>query len=57
MTFEEILDHAIALLRVAGKIVRKCPLTDRWLVTSDESRRLLRQAVGDDRSEKKGFDV
>jgi hypothetical protein len=42
-------------MRVAGKIVRKCPLTTRWLVTSDECRRLLRQAVRDYLSKKKGL--
>jgi hypothetical protein len=49
------LGYTIGRIRVAGKIVRKCPLTDRWLVTSDEYRRLLRQAVRDYLAEKKGL--
>jgi hypothetical protein len=43
------------LLNVAGKIVRKCPLTARWLVTSHERRRFLRHAVRGYLSEEKSL--
>jgi hypothetical protein len=42
-------------IRVAGKIVRKCPLTAQCLVTSDERRWFLRYAVRGDLSEKQGL--
>jgi hypothetical protein len=42
-------------LRVTGKIMRKCPLTARWLVTSDERSWFHRHAVRGYLSEKKGL--
>jgi hypothetical protein len=42
-------------VRVAGRSVRKCPLTARWLITSDERKWFLRRAVRGYLLEKKGL--